>query len=65
VAGAFNTYLTTTTMISQSAGNYAGGQTGFQLAPGASATLWFRLTLPATTASTAEVIRVTPLPVYP
>ncbi|MDD5302284.1 MAG: hypothetical protein PHS14_04170 [Elusimicrobia bacterium] len=63
---AFTTYLTTTPVISQASGNYASAsQNGFQLAPGGSATLWFRFFLPTSTSSLEETIKVTPVPVYP
>lgn len=62
----FVTYLTTTTRISQSAGNYAGGQNGYQIPAGGSSTLWFYVTVPDSSGSIGpETIRVTPLPVYP
>jgi len=64
----FNTYITTVPRVSQTGAgnNYVGTQNGFQLAPGANITLWFRFFLP-TTSSTAgpEVIQLTSVPVYP
>jgi hypothetical protein len=64
--GDFTTYITTTPTVSQAAGNYySETQDGFQLAPGESATLWFRFFLPTSTSSLEETIKVTPQPVYP
>jgi hypothetical protein len=64
-AAAFATALTTTTVAS-SAVNYAGNETGFQVAPGASATLWFRFSLPTSTVGPlSQVLQVVAQPVYP
>jgi len=64
-ASAFTTALTTTTVLS-SAANYAGNETGVQLAPGASATLWFRFWLPTSTLGPlAQTLQVVAQPVYP
>jgi hypothetical protein len=63
---AFSTFLTTSTRISQLAGNYAGNQNGFQLAPGANITLWFRFFLPTTSSTIGpETLRTAVLGVYP
>jgi len=65
-AASFNTNLTGTIRYSQSAGNYAGNQNGFQIPPGQSRTLWFLFWLPATSSTVGpETVRVTPQPVYP
>ncbi len=65
-ATAFNTYLTTTTRVSQAPGNYSGNQNGFQLPPGASITLWFRFFLPSTSSTAGpETLRTSVLGVYP
>lgn len=65
-AGSFSTFLTTNTTISQSAGNYVGTQTGFQILPGQSRTLWFNFTMPNSSSSLGpETIQVLPMPVYP
>ncbi|HEX4049021.1 MAG TPA: hypothetical protein VH309_14345 [Elusimicrobiota bacterium] len=63
---AFSTYLTSTTLISQSPGNFAGGQTGFQIPSGGSSSLWIYLTLPASSASPgSESVQVRAQAVYP
>lgn len=65
-ASAFNTPLTSTPLPSQAAGNYAGGQNGFQISPGQSRTLWFLLWLPTSSTTVGpETIRVDARPVYP
>lgn len=65
-ATAFQTYLTTDTVISQIGGHYAGNQNGVGIPPGQSRTLWFRFWLPTTTVTLApQVIAVTPQGVYP
>lgn len=62
----FATYLTTSPTASQAAGNFVGNQTGFQVPAGQSRTLWFRFTMPDSSASLGpETIRVDPTPLYP
>jgi hypothetical protein len=65
-ASAFTTNLTATPTFSQNAGNYAANQSGFQVAPGQSVTLWLLFWLPTTSSTVGpETFRVTPQPVYP
>ncbi len=65
-ASSFNTNLTAVPTFSQNAGNYAGNQSGYQIAPGQSVTLWFLFWLPTTSSTVGpETFRVTPQPVYP
>lgn len=63
---AFSTFLTTSAQISQSPGNYAGGQNGVQIPQGSSSSLWVRLTLPTSSATSgSETIQVRAQAVYP
>jgi len=63
----FTTFLTTSPTISQASGNYSSAsQNGFQLAPGANITMWFRFFFPTSTSSPGhETLQVTAQPVYP
>lgn len=63
----FTTFLTTSPVISQASGNYSSAsQNGFQLAPGANITMWFRFFFPTSTSSPGhETLQVTAQPVYP
>ena len=64
---AFNTFLTPATEVSQVlGGNYAGDETGYQIPPGQSRTLWFRFTIPTTTVTPGpEVIQLLSQGQYP
>ena len=65
-ASSFTTAITTTTTISQAAGNYAGNQNGFEIPVGQSKTMWFEFWRPTSSSVLGtQVIDVYFVPVYP
>ena len=66
-ASVFDTYLTTTTTLSQAIGNYSTtSESGYQLEPGSSVTLWVEFFMPTSTISNGhETLQVSAQPEYP
>ncbi|NNN06218.1 MAG: hypothetical protein HKL90_09995 [Elusimicrobia bacterium] len=68
VSTSFATAITSAPVVSGAlGGNYAGGQSGKALAPGASATMWFKFWAPTSTVAVniPEVLQVVYRAVYP
>ena len=65
-SASFNTAITTTTTPSQTSGNYAGNENGFEIPAGQSATMWFQFWRPTSSSVLGtQVITVYFTPTYP